>query len=183
MFLKWLKIFCNFCQNVWKYGLMNTVTASLNRTVRQMTEMFQWLADCSHSVSIVQRTCCIGIRQKLSFCAQNIWRSITIHKLYWSILLFLVNTAFFSLRHFDQFFCWDILVICLAIVLKLTKAVFISLYFQTFWPDTFRTGWFRRFSQKNSFRLPYQRPSSSADCARELFNSSNGSASLVDCTQ
>jgi len=37
----------------------------------------------------------------------------------------------------------------------------------------------QRFSQKNSsFRLPYQRPSSSADCARELFN---GSASLVDC--
>jgi len=35
------------------------------------------------------------------------------------------------------------------------------------------------FSQKNSsFRLPYQRPSSSADCARELFNGSNGSASL-----
>jgi len=31
--------------------------------------------------------------------------------------------------------------------------------------------------------LPYQRPSSSADCARELFKGSNGSASLVDCTQ
>jgi len=31
--------------------------------------------------------------------------------------------------------------------------------------------------------LPYQCPSSSADCARELFNGSNGSASLVDCTQ
>jgi len=29
--------------------------------------------------------------------------------------------------------------------------------------------------------LPYQRPSSSADCARELFSGSNGSASLVDC--
>jgi len=39
------------------------------------------------------------------------------------------------------------------------------------------------FAKKNSsFRLPYQRPSSSADCARELFNGSNGSASLVDCT-
>ena len=34
----------------------------------------------------------------------------------------------------------------------------------------------------SSFRLPYQRPSSFADCARELFNGSNGSASLVDCT-
>ena len=40
------------------------------------------------------------------------------------------------------------------------------------------------FGLKNSsFRLPYQRPSSSADCARELFNGSNGSDSLVDCTR
>jgi len=40
------------------------------------------------------------------------------------------------------------------------------------------------FGLKNSsFRLPYQRPSSSADYARELFKGSNGSASLVDCTQ
>jgi len=39
-------------------------------------------------------------------------------------------------------------------------------------------------SQKNSsFRLPYQRPSSSADCARELLNGSNGSASLVEYTR
>jgi len=50
--------------------------------------------------------------------------------------------------------------------------------------NTLASGWFWRFSQKNSsFRLPYQHPSSSADCARELFNSSNGSASLVDCTR
>ena len=41
-----------------------------------------------------------------------------------------------------------------------------------------------RFRPKNSnFRLPYQRPISSADCARELFKGSNGSASLVDCTR
>jgi len=40
------------------------------------------------------------------------------------------------------------------------------------------------FAKKNSsFRLPYQRPSSSADCARELFNGLNGSASLVDGTR
>jgi len=40
------------------------------------------------------------------------------------------------------------------------------------------------FGLKNSsFRLPYQRPSSSADCASELFKGSNGSASLVGCTQ
>jgi len=35
--------------------------------------------------------------------------------------------------------------------------------------NTFRAAWFRRFSKKNSsFRLPYQRLSSSARCAREL---------------
>jgi len=40
------------------------------------------------------------------------------------------------------------------------------------------------FAKKtSSFQLPYQRPTSSADCARELFNNSNGSASLVDCTR
>jgi len=43
---------------------------------------------------------------------------------------------------------------------------------------------FGNFCKKtSSFQLPYQRPSSSADCARELFNSSNGSASLLDCTR
>jgi len=50
--------------------------------------------------------------------------------------------------------------------------------------NTLASGWFWWFSQKNSsFRLPYQRPSSSADCARELFNGSNRSGSLVDCTR
>ena len=40
------------------------------------------------------------------------------------------------------------------------------------------------FGLKNgSFRLPYQRPSSSVSCTSELFKGSNGSASLVDCTQ
>ena len=40
-----------------------------------------------------------------------------------------------------------------------------------------------RFQPKtSSFRLPYQRPSSSADCARELFKGSNGLASLLVCT-
>jgi len=47
-----------------------------------------------------------------------------------------------------------------------------------------RLGGFGDFHKKNSsFRLLYQRPSSSADCARELFNGSKGSASLVDCTR
>ena len=49
---------------------------------------------------------------------------------------------------------------------------------------SWRMGGFGDFPKKNSnFRLPYQRPSSSAYCARELFNGSNGSASLVDCTR
>jgi len=40
------------------------------------------------------------------------------------------------------------------------------------------------FGLKNSsFRLPYQRPSSSADCTKELLNGSKESASLVDYTQ
>jgi len=32
--------------------------------------------------------------------------------------------------------------------------------------------------KSSSFQLPYQRTSSSADCPRELFKSSNGSVSL-----
>ena len=35
------KKFSHFRQNVWKYRLINTVTVSFNKTVRQMTEMFQ----------------------------------------------------------------------------------------------------------------------------------------------
>jgi len=43
---------------------------------------------------------------------------------------------------------------------------------------------FGDFRKKNSrFRLPYQPPSSSAHCARELFSGSNGLASLEDCTR
>jgi len=43
---------------------------------------------------------------------------------------------------------------------------------------------FGDFPKKNSsFRLPYQRLSSSFHCARELFSDSDGSASLVDCTR
>jgi len=47
-----------------------------------------------------------------------------------------------------------------------------------------RLGGFGDFRKKNSsFRFPYQRPSSSANCARELFSGLNGSASVVDCTR
>ena len=41
--------------------------------------------------------------------------------------------------------------------------------------------WFR--PKNSSFRLPYQHPSSSANCARELFKGLNGSASLIDCAR
>jgi len=45
--------------------------------------------------------------------------------------------------------------------------------------NSLASGCFWQFSQKSSsFRLPYQRLSSSVDCARELFNGSNGSAIL-----
>ena len=47
-----------------------------------------------------------------------------------------------------------------------------------------RLGGFGNFRKKNSsFWLPYERPSSSADCARELFKGSNGSANLVNYTR
>jgi len=35
----------------------------------------------------------------------------------------------------------------------------------------------------SSCQLPSQRPGSSADCARELFMGSNGSASFLACTR
>jgi len=35
----------------------------------------------------------------------------------------------------------------------------------------------------SSCQLPHQRHSSSTDCTRELFKGSNGSDSLLDCTQ
>jgi len=48
----------------------------------------------------------------------------------------------------------------------------------TLWEPTYYI-FVLRFQPKNSsFRLPYQRLSSSADCARELFKGSNGSTSL-----
>jgi len=39
------------------------------------------------------------------------------------------------------------------------------------------------FDKYSSFWLPYQRPSSSADCAKKVFKGSNQLTSLVDCTQ
>ena len=54
----------------------------------------------------------------------------------------------------------------------------------TLWEPAYMTYSNFDFGLKNSsFRLPYQCPSSSVDCARELFNGSNGSASLIDSTR
>jgi len=60
------------------------------------------------------------------------------------------NTTFLSLRHFGHFLR-DISVICLTVVWKLTVTVFISLYFQRFWPK-----WLSFFSviQKHSGLWP-----------------------------
>jgi len=67
--------------------------------------------------------------------------------------------------------------------LPIARANFLTQVFNTF--ESRRTIYsYFDFGLKNtSFRLPYQRPSSFADCARELFQGSNASASLVDCTQ
>jgi len=46
-----------------------------------------------------------------------------------------------------------------------------DIFILRFWPKT------------SSCQLPYQRHSSSADCARELFKGSNRSDSLLDCTR
>ena len=49
--------------------------------------------------------------------------------------------------------------------------------------NTLRTGLQYIRTSISACRLPYQRPSSSANCTRELFKGSNGSANLVDCSR
>jgi len=46
------------------------------------------------------------------------------------------------------------------------------------WSTTY--SYFHCGLKNSSIRLPYQRPRSSTDCARELFNGSKGSVSLAD---
>ena len=59
----------------------------------------------------------------------------------------------------------------------------VTSYHLTLWEPAYDV-FVPRFRPKtSSCQLPYQCHSSSADCARELFKGSNGSASLVDCTQ
>ena len=69
-----------------------------------------------------------------------ILRAVSTHCLKHNGFLFRWNIlSFWSLRHFVVFLLrhfgrWDISVICLILVSKLAITVFISLYFQTFWP-------------------------------------------------
>ena len=58
----------------------------------------------------------------------------------------------------------------------------INFYFLTLWEPAYNIFVPRFWPKNSSFRLPHQRHSSSADCARELFKGSNGSASLLVCT-
>ena len=54
--------------------------------------------------------------------------------LFWAKRLELSSAQNYSAQ-LGLFFRWNISVICLTVVLKLAIAVFISLYFQTFWPN------------------------------------------------
>ena len=87
---------------------------------------------------------------------------------------------------FFKFRCCSFCFIKRNLQLTLQVAAYFTFYLIVhFWKETFES---RRtiysyfdFGRKNSnFRLPYQRPTSSADCARELFKGSKESASLVD---
>ena len=96
---------------------------------------------------------------------------------------------------------WDLDIASMTCMLNLTcminHANTIAVHHEaSAWPSEFVASWLLtlwepaydvfipRFQPKtSSFRLPYQRCSSSADCARELFKSSNRSASLPVCTR
>ena len=69
---------------------------------------------------------------------------------------------------------------CFTYGVKLFNAGFTTIHFEN--RSTIYS--YINFGLKNSsFQLRYQCPSSSADCARELFKGSNGSASLGDGTR
>jgi len=60
-----------------------------------------------------------------------------------------------------------------------------TIYFplSTLWEPAYEYIVLRFRPKTSSCQLPYQRHSSSADCSRELFKGSNGSASLLVCTR
>jgi len=58
-----------------------------------------------------------------------------------------------------------------------------SVSFLTLWELGYNIFVLRFRPKTSSCQLPYQCPSSTADCARELFTGSNGSDSLLDCTR
>jgi len=61
-----------------------------------------------------------------------------------SVFFFAETFRSFLLRHFGH---WNISVICLTVVLKLTITVFFSLYFETFWPKWLN--FFRSFQKRS----------------------------------
>jgi len=58
-----------------------------------------------------------------------------------------------------------------------------DMQFLTFWEPGYDIFVLRFWPKTSSCQLPYKCPSSSADCARELFKGSNRSDSLLDCTR
>jgi len=88
--------------------------------------------------------------------------------------------------------CWERISICIFIQIVLISHMEsvtseMVLFFQMVIPflASRRTiySYFDFGLRNSSFQFPYQRHSSSADYARELFKGSNGSASLLDCTR
>jgi len=82
-----------------------------------------------------------------------------------------IDYQIWILRHSVKFVTkWKIFVYYFMPYLTLWEPAY-DVFVPRFWPKT------------SSFRLPYQRHSSSADCSRELFKVSKESASLLACTQ
>ena len=68
-------------------------------------------------------------------------------------------------------------------ICKVSVVVILTIWDLTLWEPAYDIFVLRFWPKNSSFQLPYQRPSSYTNCARELFKGSNGSASLVDCTK
>jgi len=60
---------------------------------------------------------------------------------------------------------------------------YMNLALLTLWEPGYGTFVLWNRPENSSYQLPYQHPSSSANCARELFKGSNESASLLICTR
>ena len=121
-----------------KSGLWNVKKAYFIRNRRRF-------GNPDYPMSLLEITLEIFLQQFYPDSAK-IWIKPTLYELKFTVEFWLDNghqwtlaSCFFSLRHSGHF-CWEILVtetfsvICLTVVLKLAVTVFISRYFQTFWP-------------------------------------------------